>query len=414
MCDTVHMKLSELRGVAESQRGALDAAPLGLERERLSALPDIRTHALVVSGIRRCGKSTLLHQFVRRLDEAFFYLNFEDIRLSGMQTADYRLIDSLIDTAGAATLFLDEVQIAPQWDRFVRHALDAGRRVILTGSNASLLSRELGSSLTGRHLQYELFPFSWAEYCRFRNVEPGGAALERCLAEGGFPEFLKTGNAEILRQLQEDILARDIAVRFNIRDDRAVRSLYLWLVSNVGNLMTPSKLTGVAGVKSPTTVLEYLAHLEAAWMIHTVPRFAWSVKARSLAPKKVYAVDAGFVQTSSLSTTPDRGGLLENMVFLELRRRTPSLFYLAEDGTECDFVVEPKRGGATCIQVCWTVTSENEEREIAGLRSAMKYFGVDSGVILTADQEDEITIPGGTIAVIPVWKYDFTAGRAQE
>lgn len=403
------MKLSELRGIAENQRDALDAGPLGLERDRLSALPDIRTHALVVSGIRRCGKSTLLHQFVRRLDEAFFYLNFEDIRLAGMQPGDYRLIDTLIDTAGASTLFLDEVQIAPEWDRFVRQALDAGRRVILTGSNASLLSRELGSSLTGRHLQHELFPFSWAEYCRFRDVEPGGAALERYLAEGGFPEFLKTGNAEILRQLQEDILARDIAVRYNIRDDRALRSLYLWLISNVGNLMTPSRLTGVVGVKSPTTVLEYLAHLEAAWMIHTVPRFAWSVKARSLAPRKVYAADPGFVHTSSLSTNPDRGRLFENFIYLELRRQTSSLFYLAERGSECDFVVNPRRGEATCIQGCWDLNPENEEREIGGLRTAMEFFDASSGVILTADQDDEITVPEGSISVTPAWRFNFAA-----
>ncbi len=404
------MKLSELRGIADSQRAALDDNPLGLERECLKNFPDIRTHALVVSGIRRCGKSTLLHQYVRHLGEAFFYFNFEDIRLSGFEAADYRLLDSLIDAAGVSTLFLDEVQTAPEWDRFVRHALDTGRRVILTGSNASLLSRELGSSLTGRHLQEELFPFSWAEYCHFRNVNPSGAALERYLAEGGFPEFLKTGNPEILRQLQQDILARDISVRFNLRDDRALRTLYLWLVSNVGNLMTPSRLTGVVGVKSPTTVLEYLSHLEAAWMIHTVPRFAWSVKARSLAPKKVYAADPGFVHTSSLSTTPDRGRLLENIVYLELRRRTASIFYLAEGNTECDFVVAPKRGSAICIQVCWMLTSENETREISGLGTAMEFFGVDSGVILTADQEDEITIRGRSISVIPVWRFDFAVG----
>ncbi|TVR75685.1 MAG: ATP-binding protein [Spirochaetaceae bacterium] len=401
------MKLSELRGIAESQRAALDANPFGLERECLADFPDIRTHALVVSGIRRCGKSTLLHQVARRLGEAFFYLNFEDIRLSGIGIADYRLLDTLIDAAETPTLFLDEVQMAPEWDRFVRHALDAGRRVVLTGSNASLLSRELGSSLTGRHLQEELFPFSWAEYCRFREVSPSGAVLERYLAEGGFPEYLKTGNPEILRQLQQDILARDIAVRFNIRDDRALRNLYLWLISNVGNLMTPSRLTGIVGVKSPTTVLEYLAHLEAAWMIHTVPRFAWSVKARSLAPKKVYAADPGCVHTSSLSTTPDRGRLLENVVYLELRRRTASIFYLAEKNTECDFVVAPQRGSATCIQVCWTLTSENENREIGGLRTAMEFFGVDTGVILTADQEDEISVPGGSISVVPLWRYDI-------
>lgn len=146
-------------------------------------------------------------------------------------------------------------------------------------------------------------------------------------------------------------------------------------------------------------------------MIHTVPRFAWSVKARSLSPRKVYAADPGFVHTASLSTTPDRGHVLENVVYLELRRVAAPIFYLAEGNTECDFVVAPARGSATCIQVCWALSSENEKREIDGLCRAMEFFGVDSGVILTAHQEDEMIIAGRSVSVIPAWRYDFSVAN---
>lgn len=399
------MKRSDLRAVVDDQRKVLDAAPVGLQRDALSTMPDVRSHAIVVSGIRRCGKSTLLHQYARRLAEPFCYLNFEDLRLSAFSVDDYRLLDAVIADTGATTILFDEVQSAPQWDRYVRRLLDAGMGVIITGSNAALLSRELGSVLTGRHLQRELFPFSWSEYLRFRGLEPGRESLDQYLTEGGFPEFLKSGTTEILRQLQEDILMRDIAVRFNVRDDRALSRLYLWLVSNAGNLMSPSKLTGVAGVKSPTTLLEYISHLESAWLIHTVLRFSWSLKARSLAPKKVYVADPGLIGVSSLSSSRDSGHILENVVFLELRRSTDRIFYLSEGGHECDFVIAPSSEGTECIQVCYELTADNEEREISGLRSAMDFFSVNTGVILTADQEDELTVDGKTILVVPVWQY---------
>lgn len=403
------MKLSSIRSVAESQRDVLNTAPLGLEREVLPSLPDIQTHALVVSGIRRCGKSTLLNQYVRRLQRGFFYFNFEDIRLSAFQTEDYQFLDIVIQETDVSVLFFDEIQQAPQWERYIRQKLDAGFQVLLTGSNAALLSRELGTALTGRHIQRELFPFSYGEFLLFHDHSAGRISLERYLEEGGFPEFLKTGNREIVQQLQDDILYRDIAVRYNIRDERSLKRLYLWLLSNAGRLMTPSKLTGVVGIKSPTTVLEYLSHLESAWMVHVVPRFAWSAKAQSLAPKKIYSADPAFVRLSSLSFSRDLGSSLENFVYLELRRRTNRLFYFAENDRECDFVVDPRRDDVPCMQVCWELTAENEKREISGLIEAMNFFSVDSGVIFTADQEDRIIVDGKTIDLVPAWKFDFSS-----
>jgi uncharacterized protein len=400
------MRRSQIQSIVESQRDALDARPEGLERDVLASLPDIRTHALVVSGIRRGGKSTLLHQFVLKRERPFFHLNFDDIRLASFTTADYGLLDSVIASTGSDLLFFDEIQDAPQWERYVRQKLDEGLQVLLTGSNASLLSRELGSALTGRHLQRELFPFSFSEFLRFTERSAGIDSLERYLRLGGFPEYLRNGIPETVEQLQQDILSRDIAVRFNIRDDRSLRRLYLWLLSNAGNLVSPSRLTGVVGSKSPTTVLEYLAHLESAWMLHSVPRFAWSAKAQALAPRKIYAEDLAFIELSSLSSSDDVGRRLENMVFLELRRNTNRVFYFSQNDRECDFVVNPSRDGAVCIQVCWDLNADTEDREFGGLREAMDFFAADTGYILTANQEDQAVRDGRTVAILPVWQID--------
>ncbi|MDR2739489.1 MAG: ATP-binding protein, partial [Treponema sp.] len=196
---------------------------------------------------------------------------FDDLRLYEFSETDYRLLDLLIAESGSGLLFFDEIQSAPRWELYIRQKLDEGFQVLLTGSNASLLSRELGNKLTGRHLSKELFPFSYHEYLRFTGQVAGAQSLDTYLVQGGFPEYLKTGNVDIVAQLQRDILYRDIAVRYGLRDAASLQRLYGFLVSNAAHLVSPSKLTGQAGVKSPSTVLEYFSWFEAAYLIRLVP-----------------------------------------------------------------------------------------------------------------------------------------------
>ncbi|GHT66616.1 hypothetical protein FACS1894110_10610 [Spirochaetia bacterium] len=385
----------------------MDEQGSGLRRNSLSELPDIRSHALVVSGIRRCGKSTLLYQFVKKLGRPFFYFNFDDLRLYDFSVADFGLLDRVIADSGARLLFFDEIQSAERWELYVRQKLDEGFQVIITGSNASLLSRELGSKLTGRHLSKELFPFSYDEYCGFTGQAASAASLDTYLEKGGFPEYLKTGNAEVLTQLQQDILYRDIAARYGLRDAASLHRLFGYLVSNAAQLVSPSKLLSVAGVKSATTVLEYFSYFEAAYLIHLVPCFAWSAKARSLAPKKLYIADPGIIKTGSASFSGNLGALLENFVFTSLRPYTWDLFYFADKDGECDFIVNPHGQHPICVQVTLELTTDDEAREIQGLLAALKFFGQDEGIILTRNTEDIILEQGKRIQVIPAWKYDF-------
>ena len=238
------------------------------------------------------------------------------------------------------------------------------------------------------------------------------------LEKGGFPEYLKTGNTNILTQLQSDILYRDITARYGIRDATSLRRLFVYLVSNPAQLFSPSKLTSVAGVKSATTVLEYISYFEAAYLLYLLPCFAWSLKAQSLAPKKVYIADSGIIKTSSASFSANHGALLENFVFTAIRTKTgiPGLpgehdiFYFAgKNGSECDFVVSPHTK-PTCIQVCWELTHENQDREISGLLEAMDFFNLETGTIFTYNSEDIIKTSGKTITVTPAWKMEDAFG----
>ncbi|MDR0555254.1 MAG: ATP-binding protein [Treponema sp.] len=400
------MKLSDIEEAAERQKTDANGRDNGLVRSSLSQLPDIQSHALVVSGIRRCGKSTLLHQFIRQLGRDWFYLNFDDLRLYDFSPGDFRLLDKVIAGNGAKLLFFDEIQSAAGWELYVRQKLDEGFQVMITGSNASLLSRELGTMLTGRHLPHELFPFSYEEYLRFTGTIAGAESLDAYLDTGGFPEYLKTGNADILAQLQLDILYRDIAVRYGVRDHASLRRLFGFLIRNAAGLVSPSKLTGTAGVKSPTTVLEYISYFEAAYLVHLVPVFSWSAKAQSLSPKKLYVVDTGIIKTGALSFSRNSGALLENFVYNTLRLAAADIYYFSgADGAECDFVVNPYNSPC-CVQVCHELTLENQDREIRGLVGALDFFNQNEGVILTHNTEDLIVTNGKRIAVTPAWKLE--------
>lgn len=397
------MKLSELRDIATTQKERLSTLSTGYPRQLLAELPDIQSHALIISGIRRCGKSTLLHQFVQQKGSAFFFLNFDDLRLASFTTADYRLLDTVIEENEKTLLFFDEIQSAPNWELYIRQKLDEQKQIVLTGSNASLLSKELGTKLSGRHITKELFPFSYAEYISFKGYTRGASSLQDYLNTGGFPEYLKTGNSEILSQLQRDILYRDIAVRYNIRDVQALKQLFTLIMSNAAHLVSPSKWLQAVGLKSPSTILEYFSYFQDAYLIQMLPRFSWSIKAQALSPKKLYIIDAGLIKTASVSFTPDNGSILENYVFMELRRLSNDIYYYNEQNRECDFLVNPHSKNTVCIQVCWTLTPENQEREIQGLLSALNTFKHDTGYILTFDTRDTIIQEGKTIHVLPAY-----------
>lgn len=323
---------STLEEVAEAQKNNLLQLDEGLKRDQLEKLPDLSSHALIISGVRRCGKSTLLHQWLKLRHSDAFYLNFEDPRLYEMELNDFTRLDEIISDNKQKVLFFDEIQGIEGWERYVRQKLDEGLKLVITGSSASLLSRELGTKLTGRHIMKELFPFSWSEFCEFRSLNRTEKSLIEYMQTGGFPEYVKTGNDDILHQLFEDILLRDIAVRYGVRDVKTLQRLALYLVSNVGNLVTGNRLKSLFGIGATSTVMEYFSHLEQTWLLHFIPKFSYSARKQSINPRKVYAIDTGLANVNSKSFSGDMGRILENLVFLHLRRNYKEICYFSEIG----------------------------------------------------------------------------------
>lgn len=403
------MQQSALSEIAKGQKNeSFSEAEMVTERTLMPDLPNISTHALILSGIRRCGKSTLLRQFVRRNFKDVFYLNFEDVKLYGFDIKDFVLLDRVIDETGLRVLYFDEIQIIDGWELYIRQKLDQKFQVIITGSNASLLSAELGTKLTGRHITKELFPFSYTEYLDFRGWDANGESLSAYLTEGGFPDYLKQKLPEILDFLIEDILNRDIIVRYGLKDGGAIKKLCSYLFANNGTLVVPSKLTSAVGVKSNTTILNYFSYFENSYLIAMVPKFDWSAKAQMLSAKKMYVIDPGLVQIGSTSFSRNIGHLLESVVFWHLRRKTKEIYYFNENNKECDFVVRMKDKRMQVIQVCWELTLENQEREISGLLEAMQFFKTDNGIIVSANSTDTIRTELGLVSVMPAYEYLMT------
>jgi predicted AAA+ superfamily ATPase len=403
------MLRTQIDQVIASQREMLAQKKPGITRQDLAGFPVLGSHALIISGIRRCGKSTLQRQLIETYQD-WLFINFEDTRLVEFDVHDFEKVFDVIREKSIEHVFFDEIQVVTGWEIFIRQLLDYEVKVCITGSNASLLSRELGTKLTGRHLTRELFPFSFGEYCSMKEQDPNSheSALSY-LKEGGFPEYLKTGNLELLQTVFVDILSRDIAVRHQIRDFHSLQLLASFLVGNVGNLVTAPKLKQIIQVKANSTVLEYMGYLEQSWLFFFVPKYSHSLRARAINPKKVYSIDTGLIAANSKSPTPDTGRKLENLVFLTLRRRYKDVFYFQEKG-ECDFVVFKQSKVEALVQVCLELNADTVMREADGLVEAMQFFGATNGEIVTLNQTDIIRREGLEIRVISL--KDFLVERS--
>jgi predicted AAA+ superfamily ATPase len=398
----------ELNNIIDSQQNVFKAKITKVEREILSKISVIPGFANIIMGIRRCGKSTLMLQLLKKESDQLIYLNFEDIRLVGFDQSDFLRLEQVIKGKHTKILYFDEIQLVDKWEIFAHQLLNEGYQVFITGSNASLLSKELGTHLTGRHLSLELMPFSFNEFLAFHEEKPTSNNLSRYLKVGGMPEYVKYEEPQILMNLINDILFRDIAVRHGIRDVETLKKLTVYLISNIGRLVSANKLTDVFGIKSATTILEYFGYLSDSYLVEFLPIFSYSIKTQNRNPKKVYTLDNGIAETISLSFSEDEGRKLENLVYQHLRRKGLEIYYF-KDKKECDFVVREKNSITHLIQVCYDLSMNNQQREINGLLEAMSYFDVSRGTIVTFDQKDEFIFDDKTIEVIPAhfWLMHF-------
>ncbi len=389
--------------VVDSQYERLATMSSGMPRP-LSGYEKLSTHAFILTGIRRCGKSTILQQLFRVIGKPAIFLNFEDPRLAGFDLSDFNRLHEIALERKVETYFLDEIQLVPSWQSFVRFRLDESYRIFITGSNASLLSDDLGVKLTGRHISKILFPFSYREFLSFTGESAGEESVKNYLTNGGFPEFLKTGSADVLMQIFNDIVARDVALRHGIRNTGTLRQLAVWLASHTARTFTANSVRKLFQIASASSVMEYLTYFEDAYLFFFLPKFSYSEKVRQVNPRKVYCVDNGLAFHNSLSFSDDWGRLLENQVYLYLRHKADEIYYFSESH-ECDFVVFNNSKSPIAIQVCWNVNPENMTREMVGLHEAMEFFSLTEGTIVTLAQSDHFEKDGKTIRLVPFWEF---------
>lgn len=399
---------SDLKEVALAQKKELERFDYGISRNQLDELRSSTPRfARILVGVRRCGKSTLMQQ-IRSKTGGGNYFNFEDPRISGFQAEDFqKLFGALQEVYGETdAYYFDEIQVVDKWEWFVRQLLDSKKQVTITGSNASLFGQKTGTKLTGRHLDAEVFPFSYEEALRFSKEKAGSQSYEKYLDTGGFPEYLRTGRQEVLQRLFDDILARDIIARKNIRNLAQLRELAIFLLSNVGKEFSYHSLKKTLEIPAVQTVIDYASFLQDAFLLFAIQKFDYSYKKRLIGPKKIYAVDTGLAKNLSAAFSEDKGRLLENAVYLELRKRygQDSVFFY-KGVKECDFVVREKNSPKQVIQVAYSITGDNKKRELDGLLEALEKFKLDCGLIITNDQEDALSIGGRKITLKPAWKW---------
>ena len=376
---------------------------------------------LIISGIRRCGKSVLMQQIRDRLVEKDFFFNFDDERLANFKLDDFqKLQECFVELFGEQhTYYFDEIQNIEGWERFVRRLYNAGNKIIITGSNARMLSRELGTHLTGRYIQVEIYPFSFQEYLVMNEIPvnaktlyttTGRATMVKSFVKymecGGFPKFLQDGSVSYLTSLYESIIYRDILTRNGLTNEKEMLEMMFYLASNATKRITYSSLGKVVGIQHPDTIKNYLEYIQQTYLISQLFRYAPSVKKQMMSPKKIYFVDNAIIKRIGFNATENNGVFLENLVFIELKRRGWDVYYYA-DKKECDFLVRKGLHISDAYQVTLKMDSpQTREREIAGVREAMQAYSLSKGYILTFEGKETINFDDGTIVeVVPVWEW---------
>lgn len=378
------------------------------------------SQVVVITGIRRCGKSSLLFLLKQALvlsESEFCYCNFDDERIvpyPNLLNDIYTLHLELY--RNDPVFFFDEIQEVPGWEKFVNRMYEQGRKVFITGSNATMLSSEISSSLTGRNKVLELFPFSFSEYLRFegKSYQPKRLSVKQksllindlsaYLESGGFPLVVKEKDAEIAHSLFQDILYRDIVVRYKLSNVEEVKQIALYLASNTSKLFSYATLQSVSGLKSLSSVKNYLQYFESSYLFYYLKKFDYSVKKQIMNSRKVFAVDNAIPNRLGFRFSENKGRLLENMVFIELKRRSCEIFYYSGK-FECDFLLKENLLITEAIQVSYTLNAENYSRETGGLREVMELFGIEKATLIVFDDNKYNAELAAGISIVPAYEW---------
>jgi len=385
----------------------------------------------IISGVRRCGKSTLMRLLMERLIEEgvkkqnILYLNFEDDRFVEFTTADFqRLYEAFLQVEsphGRKYFFLDEIQNLPGWHRWVNRLYEfEDIKLFITGSNSSILGGEAATVLTGRNRIMELYPFSFREFLAANDfpvndrdflIAEKRAWIARLfndyLVSGGFPEVVKSRDTSLLQEYFRDIIFRDVVTRYSIRNVREIRDLALFLASNLSCMSSYKKLRDVISVNSLTTVKNYIGYFEDVYLFFAAGLFDYSLKRQMYNPSKIYCIDHALSSSIAFKFSEDLGRIMENIVFIELKRRGLAVYYWKDKkGRECDFLIKKGRNIIEAVQVFSNINArDTRDREITGAIATAEEFGLKEAKILTTEDPGNETVRGIKIHYIPIWQW---------
>ena len=373
----------------------------------------------LITGPRRVGKSVFSLLMLR--GQNFAYLNFDDNLL--LEKWDEELVMQLLDDIyqGYEYLLLDEVQNLPDWDLWVNKLYRRGKNLIITGSNAKMLSSEMATVLTGRYLQIEMLPFSLYETMRWQKVNPDSneqvvrvsVVTDDYMRNGGYPETIQSRNItkSYLSTLFDSILLKDVAKRHRVRNTTDLYNLATYLLSNFCNPISVNTLAEELGLSSITTTKKFCDYLAEPYLFFYLPRFDNKLKLMKKAPRKVYVVDNGFVQSTAFNLSDNLGRLLENQVFIELLRRgyVPGktlFYYRTRNDKEIDFVTRIGSKVEQLIQVCYDMSSgRTRKRELDALVEAAEELRCNNCVVITKDYNEQADWNGNQINIVEVGKF---------
>ena len=378
---------------------------------------DLKSHlAQVVIGVRRSGKSTMCRKVLREANVKAAYVNFDDERLAKTQTSDLNnILEALYIVYGDFQyLFLDEVQNIEGWPLFVNRLLRQKMHLIVTGSNAKLLSNELTTHLTGRHHKITLFPFSFEEYARMKQLDTqalttkGQAAVKRelntYLMNGGLPELLTEKDSQgYIMALLEAIIKRDITLRFKVRYPEVLQRLATYLIDSFAQEYNATTIAELLGV-SDHTIDTYCGYLQEAFLLLALKKFSYKSRER-IRDSKIYVIDNAFISNrTNTFSTENLGWRLENAIYIELlhraSKRFADVFYYRDRTFEIDFIVAKDGVVEELYQVCYDMTNEKtRKREVNSLLQGATKFHCSNLTILTFDEQETITEGDYTIQV---------------
>jgi len=390
----------DLSGVIDSQKGAYLSQNPGVQRDGLNGVESFNSSGLFVLGVRGAGKSTYVRQLLSGRFPDPILLNMEDPRLSGFESKDFSRLDSLLFGRANESLAFDEIQAVENWEAYIHLRQAESRNIVVAASIASIKHNGFSK---GFHVR-ELFPFSYGEFLKVIHQDPSSETIEKYLKIGGFPEYVKSRSDEVLLRLFDDIIYREIVVRQGIKHHDVFRQLAIHLIGNFSRYYSLNNLKNLFGIGSVRSVADYIAYLEDSYLIYSVPKYSESIKKQIANPRKIYCVDTGLARVTSVSLQQGNDQLLENMVYLHLRRGGSPIYYYS-GLFECDFIVTNNNKPVSAIQVCYDLNQNNLVKELKGIELAMKELNLDEGTIVTLDQEETFEIKNRQIRAIPAWKF---------